>query len=135
MDTDQTALASAPMELALVIVQVNALVEALTPSLSVTVTVTVVDVPTVVGLPVMTPLLLMLSPAGALASANVHGVSGQVDATVSDTAAPTSVDWVAGVVIVGAASTVQVKFAVVAVPPSASVDGDGDAAEDLGRTR
>ena len=57
----------------------------------------------------MTPLLLMVSPAGALSSVNEHGELAQVAATVRFTAAPTVVVCVLGVVIVGAATTVQVN--------------------------
>ena len=72
--------------------------------------------------PVMTPvLLLILNPAGAPARAKVQGEFGQVEATARLTTAPVVVVCAPGLVIVGVATMVQVKLAVVAVDPSTSV--------------
>jgi hypothetical protein len=102
--------------------QVKPVVLAETPELSVTRTITLVNTCVVAGaVPVMTPLLLMLNPAGALDSVNVHGGLAQVNATVRLTAAPTVVVCVLGVVIVGATGTVQVKVPLVAVTFELSV--------------
>ena len=69
----------------------------------------------------MTPAALMLNPVGALARMNVHDGLAQVDATVRLAVPPTVVVCAAGVVIVGAATTVQVKLALPAVELSTSV--------------
>src|SRR4051812_4285750 len=91
-------------------VQVNGAVVAATPSESVIVTVTLGEVPAVVGAPLMAPVVaLIVSPAGAPARLNVHGLLGQVEATARLTDCPTAVDWLAGLVTVGAATTCQVK--------------------------
>jgi hypothetical protein len=102
--------------------QVNPAVLAETPELSVMRTVTLLKVWADVGtVPVITPLLLMLNPVGALVNTYAQGAFGQVDATVRLTAAPTVVVCGPGVVTVGAATTVQVNEPVLAVTFDLSV--------------
>ena len=77
----------------------------------------VTEPPTV---PLMTPLLLMLSPVGAPVRTKVQGVFPQVDGTVQLADAPSVVVWFTGVAV-GGALTVQVKTGELTLTPAASV--------------
>src|SRR4051812_32686521 len=101
--------------------QVNGNDVTATPSESVIVTVTFEDVPGVVGVPVMVPVVaLMLNPAGAPASVKLHGPLGHVETTAKLTGCPCVDVCALGLVTVGAATTVQVKV-VEPVRPNASM--------------
>ena len=77
----------------------------------------VTEPPTV---PLMRPLLLMLSPVGAPVRTNVQDVFAQVDGTVQFTVAPSVVVWFVGVTV-GTALTVQVNTGKLTLTPAASV--------------
>ena len=93
------------------IVQVNAVLVAVARLASVIVTETV-DVPTVVGEPLMRPALLTVRPGGALVSAKVHGVFGQDEVSCTDTVEVTVSVWAPGEVTDGAATIFQLNVAV-----------------------